>query len=50
MMDKAVLQELLHNAALHDITDKEQGRIGLEGPLRLEVLQELLETPLLSLT
>ena len=49
MMDEAVLQELLHDATLHDITNKKKGRISLEGPLGLEVLQELLETPLLSL-
>ena len=49
VMDKAVLQELLHDAAFHDITNKKKGRISLEGPLGLEVLQELLETPLLSL-
>ena len=40
---------LSKGANLHDITNKKKGRIGLEGPLGFEVLQELLETPLFSL-
>uniref|UniRef100_A0A6C0DGN4 Uncharacterized protein n=1 Tax=viral metagenome TaxID=1070528 RepID=A0A6C0DGN4_9ZZZZ len=49
ILDKAVLQELLHHTALHDVTDQEQGGILLEVAFRLEVIQEFLESPLLSL-
>jgi hypothetical protein len=49
MMDQAVLQELLHHTPLHDVTNKKKRRIVLKGPLGLEILQQLLEPPLLSL-
>jgi len=46
---KAMLQKLLHNTPLHYITDKEKRCVILEGSFGLEIVQEFLETPLLSL-
>ena len=50
ILNVTVLQELLHDATLHDVTDQKQGSILLEVAFGLEIVQEFLEPTLLSLT
>jgi len=47
--DEAVFEELLHDPALHDVTNEKEGGVLLEVPFRLEIVEEFLEAALLAL-
>jgi len=47
--DEAVFEELLHDPALHDVTNEKEGGVFFEVPFRLEIVEEFLEAALLAL-
>jgi hypothetical protein len=47
--DEAVFEELLHDPALHDVTNEKEGGVLFEVPLGLEIVEEFLEAALLAL-